>query len=340
MWDQLGLQGLALGLVLGYVATGVFTGAYLLATGLRPRIALTYDRTETARFVRHALPLVAGATVVQFNLLADRATASVLGIGAVSALNYGQLVVLESIGSLNTAWTLVLYPTLVHLAQPAEGGLGKGAERAARYATAFFMPVVVGVMALAPLVVQVAYERGAFTASAARTTSVVVAMLAPMILLTMVHPVLNGAHNARRRGGFIALVAFLNAGLNLILNVVFGLALGVAGVALSTSVTIVVVMVVLATQLSRWEPGFGLRAVASTAFRALLASVLPGALVGVVAWSLLPKLSFLAAIGAIAGLAAFGAVAYVAMALLLRLDEMAPLVAFVTRRRRAATDAG
>ena len=331
-WGSMGLQGVAVGLDLGYVASIALVAAYLVARDLRPRLALTYDREHLRRFVRHALPLLAGATVVQFNLLADRATASILGAGAVSSLNYGQLVVLESIGSLNTAWMLVLYPTLVHLARPSASGLGAGAERALRATIALFMPVVVAAAALAPLIVQVAFERGAFDAAATRTTSVVVVALAPMILLTMVQPVLTGAHNARRRGGLIAVAAGLNAALNVILDIVFGLTIGVAGVALSTSVTIVVVASVLAVQLHRREPDFALRPIVSTTARSLLASLVPGVLVAVAVWALIPKLSLFGAIAALVGLAAFGGCAYLGMARLLRLDELRPVVETILRR--------
>lgn len=332
LWDRLGLQGVALGLDLGYVAAIALMAIYLGLAGLRPRLALTFNRDDLVRFVRHALPLLAGASLVQFNLLADRATASILGVGAVSSLNYGQLIVVQSLGSLTTAWMLVLYPTLVHLAQPSQGGLGEGAEEAVRHAIAFFMPLVVGVIALAPLLVQVAYERGAFDASAATTTSVVVVAFAPMILLTMILPVLSGAHNARRRGGVIAFVAVLNALLNVVLDIVFGLAIGVPGVALSTSVTLVVVMAVLTVQLHRWEPGFAIRPVVSTAARSLVASLVPGAVVAFLVWSLMPKFGFLGAIGALFGLAAAGAGAYLALGLALRLDELRTVTDALHRR--------
>jgi putative peptidoglycan lipid II flippase len=339
LWGNLGLQGVALGLDLGYVATIALVISYLVWNGLRPRPTLTYDRDHLRRFIGHGLPLLAGATVVQFNLLADRATASVIGAGAVSSLNYGQLVILESIGSLNTAWMLVLYPTLVHMAGPSGGGLGAGAERALRHTIALFMPLVVAAAALAPLVVQVAFERGAFDANATRTTSLVVAALSPMILLTMVHPILTGSHNARRRGGLIALAAVLNATLNLLLDLVFGLTIGIAGVALSTSVTIAIVMAVLAIQLHRWEHDFAIRPVLSTAGRSLIASLVPGIVVAIAAWGLIPKLGFFGAIGALVGLAAFGAVAYVAMARLLRLEELRPVVEILARRVGRASGA-
>ena len=65
-------------------------------------------------------------------------------------------------------------------------------------------------------------------------------------------------------------MAFANAGLNLLLNIVFGTAIGVGGIALSTSVTVFIMLAFLATRIS--EPGFDLRLIASYGVRTLLAA--------------------------------------------------------------------
>jgi putative peptidoglycan lipid II flippase len=340
LWSQLGLQAVAWGLTAGYLATVIAVAAYLAASGLRPRLALTFDRREIRRFVWHAAPLVAGASLVQFNLLADRATASVLGAGAVSALNYGQLVVLQSIGSLSAAWMLVVYPSQVNLALPSGDGLGEGTERAMRHLVALFVPLTVGAIALAPIGVRVAYERGAFDQAATATTATVVAALAPLILLTMLQPVLSGAHNARRRGWLIGLTAALNAFLNVILDVAFGLTLGVAGIALSTSVTLSVVCLVLAFELRRLEPGFALRPLASTVIRSVAASLVPGIPIAAVVWLWLPHLTFMAAIAVLSGLLAVGAVAYVGVGLALHIEELGSMLRALAARTAFSRQTG
>jgi putative peptidoglycan lipid II flippase len=322
VWNDWTLRGLAAGMTIGYVATVLFMIGYLLVSGLRVKLALTFHRSDVIRFLRHAAPLVAGASVVQFNLLADRATASILVAGSVSALNYGQLVVTQAIGSLSTAWMLVLYPSLVRLAKPSGAALGEGTSRAMRMTIALFTPLVVATAALAPLGVQVAYERGAFNAQATATTASVVAAFAPMILLMMLQPVLTGAHNARRRGNLIGLTAVLNAVLNVVLDVVLGLNLGVAGIALSTTITLTVVAAILVLELRRLEPGFELRPVLSTARTSLLASLVPGIPIACFVWLWLPRQSFLVSSALLAALIVAGAVAYLAVGLALGLEEL------------------
>ena len=109
---------------------------------------------------------------------------------------------------------------------------------------AIFIPIAVATAALAPLIIEVAYVRGAFDERAAVLTRAALVGFAPLLLLAMASAVLTGAHNARERGMFLMAMGFLEAILNAVLNVVLGLTIGVAGIALSTSLTLAIVQVV------------------------------------------------------------------------------------------------
>jgi len=265
--------------------------------------------------------------VLQFNLMADRAVATVLSPGAVSALSYGQQIVLQPLGSLSTAWTMVLYPTLVRAAQSARGSsLGEGANRALRYTIVLFVPIAVGVSTLAPLLVEVVYRRGAFDAHSAMLTAGVVAAFAPMLALTMIQPVLTGSHNARRRGALLGTTAVINAFLNIVLNLSLGLPLGVAGVALSTSVTTALLMVWLATWLSRKETGFEVTGALTLVLRVLVASAVPAIPLAIIVWGFLPVLPFAGAAGLLVLMLLIGVLGYVASAWLLGITEIGDIL--------------
>jgi putative peptidoglycan lipid II flippase len=124
--------------------------------------------------------------------------------------------------------------------------------------------------AASPLVVDLVYRRGAFDSADVAITTAVVAAFAPMIALGVMQPVLTGAHNARRRATLLGAVASANAVLNLFLNIVFGAVLGIGGIALSTSLTILITLSFLATRIS--EPGFDLRLIVGYAVKALAAA--------------------------------------------------------------------
>jgi hypothetical protein len=239
-------------------------------SGMVPRPTLRIEAGAARDFVRHAGPLAAGSAVLQFNLLSDRAVASLVSVGAISALRYGQQIVIEPLGAIVLGWSTVIYPAIVRRAMTTTNELGASLARAVRAAVALSAPAALWMAAVAPLVVELVYLRGAFDAQDVAMTTAVVVAFSPMILLTAVQPVLTGAHNARRRAMLLGMVAFANAILNVTLNVLFAAVLGIGGIALSTSITVLILLLFLASRIT--EVGFSPSSILGYTLRAILAS--------------------------------------------------------------------
>jgi putative peptidoglycan lipid II flippase len=321
LWDAVGLMALAIGVTADALATLVVLVIWLVRKGLMPVPGPGIARSDLSRFARHVGPLAAGSSVLQMNLITDRAVASLLANGAVSALRFGDRVVRAPISVLMPAWSTVIYPAIARDVQDEEEAVGRTATDALRFVIAAFVPLTFATAALAPLLVAFAYERGAFTEGATTATAGVVAALAPLILLWLVHPIVAGAHNARRRGGLLARAAVLNAILNLVLNLAFGAVLGVAGVALSTSLTGWLLTIVLAWRLHALEPGFDLDAIRAVAARAIAASVVASIPFAWLAWFVRPRLDPIGQFELLAASTMVGAVAYLFLARLVGLRE-------------------
>jgi putative peptidoglycan lipid II flippase len=270
LWSSLNLEALPVAILLGETCAAVALLAVAARAGMLPRPHLRFASGDLTGFIRHAGPLAAGSAILQFNLLSDRAIATLIGSGSVSALRYGQQLVIQPLGALTMAWSTVVYPAIVRRTFESADDLGASLQRALRAAVSLATPAAVWVAAVAPLLVELVYRRGAFDQEDVAITTAVVAAFAPMIALGVMQPVLTGAHNARRRATLLGMVAFGNAVLNLVLNLVFGAILGIGGIALSTSLTVFIMLTFLATRIS--EPGFDLRAIASYAVRTLAAA--------------------------------------------------------------------
>jgi len=337
-WSQLGLKALALATT---VASFVSLAVLLMGAvryGLLPRPRLRIGLAYLRDFLRHALPLWASSMVLQFNLLVDRALSSILAVGAVSALRYGEGIIRIPLTSIGPAWGMVLYPSLVRVAQAdSRDSLGLAAVASFRYVFAIFIPLAVGCAAMAPLIVDVAYRRGAFGADAAAATSGVAAALAPLIVLTMVEGILIGAHNAKRRGRLLLGAGIATTAIHLVLNLVLGRALGVAGIALSTSLTMTIVFVFLAAQLARTEPAFRLREIADIGGRSLLASMVSGVPIGAWIWLGYRPESFGTSVLLLISFTMLGFFIYVLASSKLGLPEPASVVRTLVRRLPAVS---
>ena len=326
LWNSLGLRALAFGSMVGPIVSLFILLGSMVRASLVP-LPMLRPGGRLGPFARHAAPLTVGAAILQLNLVADRAVASLLGPGAVSVLRYADVLVRVPVGAIGPAWGSAIYPALVRSTLGGvAGSLAVDTQRTLRYATTVFIPVAMLTAAVAPLAVRLAYGRGAFNAAALDLTSGAVAAFAPLLLILMISPILTGAHNARRRGRVLLLGASLNVVLNFILDVVLGISLGVIGVALSSSITSALVLVFFTWRMASSETAFTLRPVARTLGLAVLAST--PVTVGVAAWcwsDLAPR-GVLPAVLALIAIALLAAVGYLAVAALVGMDEPRTLV--------------
>ena len=273
LWRSLGLGALALANLLGPFTAAAVLVVAALRSSIMPRLAVWTTRDELSAFARHAAPLTLSSAILQFNGVADRAIASLIAPGAVSALRYADVLVRTPIGAISPAWGTALYPSLVRMAHEGGSGLATATSRALRYVLAAFVPIAVLTIAVAPVAVAVGYGRGAFSQTDVARTAEAVAAFAPLIVVMMCYAPFLGALNARRRGGVLLAGGVINACLNLLLDIVLGVTLGSAGIALSTSLTGIVVLAFFSRRLARSEEDFALAPIWRTLVLAVAASL-------------------------------------------------------------------
>ena len=333
LWAPLGLGAYALGSLVGPMATVITLLVATARASIVPLPGVRFRGLGLGGFARHAWPLTVSAAILQVNVVADRAIASLIAPGAVSALRYGEVLIRTPISAIAPAWSAAIYPTQVRAAaSPDSAALGVATSRSVAYALAAFIPLAALGAALAPLGVEVAYGRGAFGSGDVAVTAHVVAAFAPLMVVLMISPVLAGAHNARRRGLLLLTRGAMNVVMNVSLSIILGAWLGVAGVALATSVTSSILVVFLASRLARDEHEFSLRPLALTGLRAVAAIAGPALFVALVAWSGVGRGAGLSTLLLLAVLGLGALVAYAAVAWRIGLQEV-PFVARLVAKR-------
>ena len=155
-WDRLDVEALALGLTVGSAATFLMVLIGAWRVGVAPRLRLRPPRDAHSGFLRHAGPLTASSAILQANLFGDRAVASLLSVGSVSALRYGEGLLRGPMGAIAPAWSTALYPALIKANDREDGGIGAASDRAIRYVLAVFVPLAVFAAVMAPWIVDVA----------------------------------------------------------------------------------------------------------------------------------------------------------------------------------------
>ena len=162
----LGVQGIALGAVLGAVlhfgiqVPGLihFRARWWPELGLRDPVMW--------RVIRLMLPRVAGLGVFSLNFLVMNNIASRLGVGAVSALDWGWRLMQIPETLIGTAMGTVIFPTLAALSELGdESGKRDAMSGALRFIFVATIPAAVGLIVIGQPLISL-LERGAFDASA------------------------------------------------------------------------------------------------------------------------------------------------------------------------------
>ena len=183
--------------------------------------------------------LALGLTVFQLNVLFDSLIAyAFVAEGGVTALYYGNRLIQLPIGVLGVALSTVVFPQLARLAKRGDfSGLGKVLDQGIRIGLYVSLPAAVGLAALYEPIVDVLFGHGQFDADSVRRTGRVLLCLTPAVTAACVTPVLARAFYAEEETRVPVYVSVGCVLVNLTLNLILVTPLGEVGLALSTSVS-------------------------------------------------------------------------------------------------------
>ena len=196
-----------------------------------------YGQTEAIREVsrQYGAVLLSGA-VASGGLIVDQSMAAMLPAGSVSALAYAGRFVSVALtlvaGTLSTALT----PSLSHLVAQHDWPACRSALRTwSRIAAVASIPIAALLIAGAPFLVRLAFQRGAFGPSDTAVVARALVMYALQIPFFAMSRVSYRLLIAMRRTDLVLACGVLNLVLDIVLNLALMRWFGVAGIALATS---------------------------------------------------------------------------------------------------------
>jgi putative peptidoglycan lipid II flippase len=181
-------------------------------------------------------PVLLGGILASGGLLVDQSMAASLAPGSVAALVYANRFVSVVLTLLAGAVGTAVAPYFSHMVAECDWqGCRHTLKTWVGLTAAVSVPIAVGLMVGARLLIRVAFERGAFGKQDTAVVAPVLAMYAIQIPFFVCSRVFYRFLVAMRRTDLILYCGMLNLGLDVVLNLVLMRSLGVAGIALATS---------------------------------------------------------------------------------------------------------
>lgn len=265
--DRYGVFALAIGSLAGCSIQVMLIAWALKRQGLALMPRWEGMDTGTRLIIRQYLVLLAGCLIFNSGLVIDQAMAAMLGPGSVAALNYGNKVVaaLQTVGA--TALGTAVMPYLSRLSASGDWeGIHHVLSTYTKLILAVTIPVTLALIALSEPLVQVIFQRGAFTA----TDTGLVAHVQTMFLIQLPFFAVGilGVRllSARFRNWAITAISSVNTALKIVLNYFLMSIMGVSGIALSTSAVYMGSLAMILTAVT-WDRHGTMRALSTSSAR-------------------------------------------------------------------------
>lgn len=167
----LGVYGLALGVVVGAFLHLAIQIPWLLRHKIEYTPRLGIHDADVRHVIQLVIPRTLGIAAVQINFLVNTILASTLVVGSLAALNYAFLLILLPIGVIAQSIATVLFPTFARLYAANDlNGLRRAFSTGFRVTLFLTVPATIGLMLLARPIIQILFQRGAFTAESTEMT--------------------------------------------------------------------------------------------------------------------------------------------------------------------------
>lgn len=222
-------------------------------------------------------PILIGASANQLNALVDRTLASTLVEGSVSALNYANRLNQFVIGTFVVSISAVIYPLLSNLSSKNDSKqFGEAITTSINAIALLVLPISIGAIVLAEPIVNILFERGAFTSEATKMTSIALTFYSVGLLAIGIRDILTKAFYSLKdtktpmKNGVVSVI------INIITNLILIKKMGIGGLALATSISAFVGVILLFTSLRKKTNNLDEKLIFSTLSKTFISAILMG----------------------------------------------------------------
>jgi len=271
------IAGIAIGTVLGGIAQIAVQWPALRQEGFRYRPAVDFRDPDVREVLRLMGPGTLGLAAVQINVFVNTWLATTQPQGAVSWLQYAFRLVYLPIGLFGVSIATAALPELSRQAAAADReAMRRTISTGLRMMLMLNVPATVGLIVLAPPIIELLFERGAFTPADTAATAAAVMFYAPGLLGYSAVKIASPSFYSLGDSRTPVIVSVASVGVNLALNLILVKVMGYRGLALGTAVAALFNASAVLLLLSKRLNGLEGRRVANAFVRILAASALMG----------------------------------------------------------------
>lgn len=298
--------------------------------GYRFKWSLDFFNEHIRDLLKLAIPMVAGISVNQINVIVDRTLASRISEGGISALNYANRLNFFVQGMFVVSLTTVMYPIISKLASNKDlYGLKLKIKEAINIMNILLLPVSMGALIFSTPIIKLLFGRGAFTLEAISITASALLFYSIGMVAFGLREVLSRTFYSLKDTKTPMINASIGLTVNVVLNILLSRYLGIGGLALATSISAIFTTFLLFISLHKKIGPFGMKQISISFLKILFASLVMGGLAKLsfnyLTASLSQNISLLIAIGV-------GAVSYFVIIYFMKIEDVDVIVGAIKKK--------
>lgn len=250
--ERFGLKGLMITGTLGIISQVYIIVKAMEKKGYKYEWRLDLKDKYLPRVIKFLLPILIGIGVNELNNSIDNGVASTLPVGSIAELNYANEIINFFMGIFIAAIVTVIFPVLSenHSKKDIESlkiEINHGVVTLIKVA----VPVSIILMAMAEPIVKIVFERGAFDAKASFFTAEALAYYAVGLTAMSLMPLLTRVYYSIHDMKTPVIISSFALAVNIIIDISLAPVMGARGIALGTSISIILAAVIGMCDLNR-----------------------------------------------------------------------------------------
>lgn len=236
-----------------------------------------------------AVPLIIGSAIYEINDIVDKQISTGLGSGNVSYLTYGATINEIVTGVIVASVSTVLFAHFATwISENRIDKVEKNLENTLEYLTVLIMPIMAMCIAAGDQIVQILYGRGNFGVEDVSMTYGVVIGYALGFVFQAARANIVKVFYAFQDTKKPMINGAIAVGTNIVLSILLSKVIGVSGVALATSIAMLLVTILLTKDVKKYLPELSLR----RCFKESVKGVIAGAIITVSVWLMREMISW------------------------------------------------
>lgn len=230
------------------------------------------------------IPVIIGAGANSLNMIVDKNIASSLSSGTISALDYGQKLIIFINTIITTSIANVAYPVMANMRNNGDiEGFINTLKKSIIYLALLLIPITVGAMIFGKDIVKIVYGRGQFNENAVIMTTLAFMGYGLGIFFTGIRDILNSTLFSMGKTKITTANGVIGVIINIILSITLSRYYGIMGIALASSIAMLVTSLLLLRSIRKIERNFKIKDIIKNIILIIISSlIMGGCIIGVV----------------------------------------------------------